>query len=262
MLNIPKTPNTLNKIYSSSDINRFRRYLTPKNETSYNRYTKNYFCPFQRYVEHRPNPYRPLSRTNSCKNRFNFPIEKEKFISCYKFMDRRKLYPLITRDDLSKYIKFNTTLFKHKKPCGPCKNINQGNYGQNYYSINKRSFPFVNGNFCGNLVKFTPRINEQNSHSRNNSKKIRYKLIEKMPMDYTEDKYKSVQNVKNIFDKTPKNNMEEMKNEHCEGFQILSRNNSNSYFIRNTKTGFHKTQIFNNLKPFLVDEYKAFAEYN
>ena len=190
MLNIPKTPNTLNKIYSSSDNNRFRRFLTPKNETSYNRYTKNYFCPFQRYVEHRPNPYRPLSRTNSCKNRFNFPIEKEKFISCYKFMDRRKLYPLITRDDLSKYIKFNTTLFKHKKPCGPCKNINQGNYGQNYYSINKRSFPFVNGNFCGNLVKFTPRINDQNNHSRNNSKKLRYKLIEKMPMDYTEDKYK------------------------------------------------------------------------
>ena len=92
----------------------------------------------------------------------------------------------------------------------------------------------------------------------------RNKLIEKLPLDhYTEIRPQSVNRIKNIFNMTtPKNKMEEMKNERCNDFQILSRNNSHSYFFRNTKTGFHKTQIFNNLKPFLVDDYNAFLDNN
>ena len=58
----------------------FGEFFSPMNKTASYRYTKNHFCPFQRYVEHRPNPYRPLSKTNSYLNQFNFPIEKDKFI--------------------------------------------------------------------------------------------------------------------------------------------------------------------------------------
>ena len=247
-----------------SDNNRFRKYFSPTNRTPSHRYIKNYFCPFQRYVERRPNPYRPISKTDSRKNQFNFPIEKEKFISCYKHLDKKKLYPLITREDLTKFLKLDTTLFKHKKPCEPCDIINEGNYGRNYYSVIKKSFPFIQGNFCGNITKFTPRNSTTNIHSRNTTKKLRNKLIEKLPLDhYTEIRPQSVNRFKNIFNMTtPKNKMEEMKNERCNDFQILSRNNSHSYFFRNTKTGFHKTQIFNNLKPFLVDDYNAFLENN
>ena len=102
-----------------------------------------------------------------------------------------------------------------------------------------------------------------NIHSRNTDKKLRYKLIEKMPPDYnTEVRPQSSNRTKNIFNMTPRNRFEEMKNERCNNFQILSRNNSNGFLFSNTRTGFHKTQIFNNMKPFLVDEHKAFLEHN
>ena len=239
--------NSQNQNLPLSDNNRFRKYFLSMNRTPSHRYIKNYFCPFQRFVERRPNPHRPISKIDSCKNQFNFPIEKEKFISCYKQLDKKKLYPLITREDLSKFLKLNTTLFKHKKPCQPCNIINEGNYGRNYYSVIKKSFPFTT-----------------NIHSRNTPKTLRNKLIEKMPLDHhTEIRPQTANKVKNIFNiMTPKNKMEEMKNERCNDFQILSRNNSHSYFFRNTKTGFHKTQIFNNLKPFLVDDYNAFLDNN
>lgn len=246
-----------------SDNRRAIRYFSPMNKTASYRYTKNHFCPFQRYVEHRPNPYRPLSKTNSYLNQFNFPIEKDKFISCYKQLDKRKFHPLITREDLSKFLKFNTALFKHKKPCEPCNIINQGNYGKNYYSVIKKSFPFIKGNFCGDISKFTPKFSMSNIHSRNTDKKLRYKLIDNIPPDYnTEVRPQSANREKNIFNMTPRNRFEEMKNERCNNFQILSRNNSNGFLFSNTRTGFHKTQIFNNMKPFLVDEHKAFLEYN
>ena len=279
------------KQFQTSLDNNITKRITPKNKNltfRKTRYLKQQFCPFQKYVDHRPNPYRPLTKSSSNVNLFNHPIQKEKYISCYKFIDRNKLYPLITRNDLSKYFKNDSILLKHKKPCYSCNKINEGNYGRNYYSVFKKSFPFVKGNFCGEIKKFVPRYNTP-AHSRNQVNKIKDRFFQEITNKYnnnytTEDTYRTKNMFKNIYDMEKK---EEQKEEHKEEqkeeqknekeefnlneflkknenkkFNVISRNSTSSYFYRPmTRKRFHKTQIFDNCKPFLVDEFKEYGEY-
>jgi hypothetical protein len=258
-----------------------------KNRTPLNfRYTNKQFCPFQKFVDHRPNPYRPLSKTNSDVNFFNHPIEKEKYISCYKFVNNRRLYPLVTRSDLAKYLKLDGTLLRHQTPCNSCNKINGGNYGRNYYSLIKKSFPFIKGNFCGNLTKFIPRYNTP-SNSRNLTNRFKKKFLRNSHDDYfnsninnknnnysTEEKnIRSKSVIKKIYEKNKKEekkNEEDndfnltkfLKNNDNQRFKYLSRNSQSNYFYRPViRKSFHKTQIFNHAKPFLVDEFKEYGGY-
>lgn len=250
--------------------NNIRNYMTQKNSGFINfKKIKSQFCPFQRFVDHRPNPYRPVESCNL--NVFNYPTEKEKFVSCYKFIDKRKLHPLITREDLVKYMRQDSAILRHRNPCNSCIKINSGNYGSNYYSIFKKSFPFIKGNFCGNLTKYIPRYNTP-INSRNVGQKFKYKFTDNK--NYSTEE-KNIKNM-NVLTRTCNvNQMEERKNDKNDGnklnellkksegirLKFLSRNNSINYFYRPmTRRSFHKTQIFNHCKPFLVDEFRAYAE--
>lgn len=249
-----------------------------KNRTSTNfRYVKQKFCPFQRYVDHRPYPYRPLSNTTTNRDFFNYPTEKEKYISCYKYINKQKLFPLVTRSDLAKYLKLEGTLLRHQTPCYSCNKINGGNYGRNYYSLTKKSFPFIKGNFCGNLTKFNPRQNTPSS-SRNQTNKIKDKFFQGINDRYnnnfnTEGKNLDKNSVKKMYDTNKK---EERKNENNDDinfneyiqeneskrYKFLSRNASDNHFYRPViKTTFHKAQIFDHCKPYLVDEFKEYGGY-
>ena len=265
--------------------------LTPRNNSNFVfRYTRNQFCPFQRFVDHRPNPHRPSSSITNYIKKFNYPTDKEKYVSCYKFFDRRKLYPLITRQDLGKYFNFDGTLLKHNKPCFSCKKINQGNYGKNYYALVKKSFPFIKGNFEGNIAKFFPKYGTP-TNSRNLTNKIRNKFIENMQDKYNTEEinarmstfrntYNDEQNYQHEEKQEEQNEVkEERKNENIKRINfnnqivkqkeneiqyvnVLTRNNSTGFFNRPMfRRSFHKTQIFNNCKPFLVDEFREYADY-
>jgi len=281
-----------NRLLNNLPENNKIPYLTPRNNSNVLfRYTRNQFCPFQRFVDHRPNPHRPSSSITNYIKKFNYPTEKEKYVSCYKFIDRSKLYPLITRQDLSKYFNFDATLLKHFKPCFSCKKINQGNYGKNYYSLVKKSFPFIKGNFSGNITKFFPKYSTP-TNSRNFTNKLRNKFIENIPDKYNTEEISTHMNTfRKTYNEEQKNqkeekkqkeqeeHKEEIKKENKEGINnenplmkkdennvqyvnILTRNNSTSYFNRPTiRRRFHKTQIFNHCKPFLVDEFKEYADY-
>ena len=111
-------------------------YLNPYNKTSsvYFRDTIKQFCPHQRFVDHRPYPYRPFVKPPTDFNYFNNPTEKDSFVPCFKNYAKRELNPLVTRQDLSKYLKYNGGLIKHQRPCNSCSRINNGNYGRNYYT--------------------------------------------------------------------------------------------------------------------------------
>ena len=259
--------------FQTSLDNNMIKYITPKNKSLINfRYTRSQFCPFQKYVDHRPNPYRPLTKSSSSSNLFNHPIEKEKYISCYKFMDKKKLYPLVTRNDLLKYFKRDGTLLLHKIPCHSCNKINQGNYGRNYYSIIKKSFPFIKGNFVGDLNQFFPRYKTPIS-SRNLTNKIKNKFFQDISNKYnnnytTEEKNTDKNTFRKIYDmeqkeerKNEKENEVINKNENRR-YIFLSRNASSNYFYRPViRKSFHKTQIFDHCKPYLVDEFKEYGDY-
>ena len=201
----------------------------------YFRDTIKQFCPHQRFVDHRPYIYRPFSRVPFDFNYYNSPIEKDSFVPCFQSITNEFL-PLVTREDLEKYLKGNSKLIKHLRPCNSCKLINEGNYGRNYYTFNHKSFPFVNGNFTGMNFKINYRLRTPF--------KVRYKMN-----DYYNNKIN-----RTLYERQKKANI---KNEKSNGNKkIIMRNNSMKFL----KT-FHKTQIFDHCKPYLVDEFREFPSY-
>ena len=266
--------------FQTSLDNNMLNYFPPKdkNKTPLNlRYLNNKFCPFQKYVDHRPYPYRPLTNSTSNTNLFNHPIDKEKYVSCFRNMNKKKLYPLITRSDLAKYLKLDGTLLRHQTPCSACNRINRGNYGRNYYSLIKKSFPFVKGNFCGNLTKFFLRNNTP-SNSRNQTDRFKNRFFNNINDKYdnnfnTDEKNLSQNKFKKIYDMDKKeeskneknddfNNNEFMNENENKRYKFISRNASANYFYRPViKKTFHKTQIFDHCKPYLVDTFKEYGTY-
>ena len=231
-------------------------YLNPYNKSNsiYFRDTIKQFCPHQRYVDHRPHPYRSFVKPPSDFNYFNNPTEKDSFVPCFKNYPKRELLPLVTRQDLAKYLKNNGKLISHKRPCNSCSRINYGNYGRNYYTIEHKSFPFINGNFTGTNFRVTNGFSTIYQTRNDRKRRLRYKI-----KNY--DNNKTNEEFNNEYYENQKN-YSENKNQ-----SNINRNNfyEGEYFgggaTPNYKRRFNKTQIFNHYKPFMVDDFKEFADY-
>ena len=246
----------------------FDNYIPINQKNSiYFRDTIKQFCPHQRYVDHRPNPFRNFVQPPTNFNYYNNPTEKDTFIPCYNNYPRRDLLPLVTRQDLSKYIKNNGRIFKHNKPCKSCSRINEGNYGRNYYTIYHKSFPFINGNFTGTNFRIKNRF--INPYQTRNNGQPRYNINDENNNIYQRN-YES--NIDNRYD----NNMNNMNNNDAINENAknnneteIKQNENNTINAKNTtsnytpkfRRSFHKTQIFNHYKPFMVDDFKEFADY-
>jgi hypothetical protein len=221
----------------------------------YFRDTIKQFCPHQRYVDHRPNPFRNFVQPPTNFNYYNNPTEKDTFIPCYNNYPRRELLPLVTRQDLSKYLKNNGRLYKHNKPCKSCSRINEGNYGRNYYTIYHKSFPFINGNFTGTNFRIKNKF--VTPYQTRNIPKPRYDNNYQTNYEANIDN-KNDNNV--INNENEKNNETEIKQNQNETNVVDSKNMINNFSTK-FRRSFHKTQIFNHYKPFMVDDFKEFADY-
>ena len=242
------------------------KYLNPYNKANsiYFRDTIKQFCPHQRFVDHRPYPIRPFMNLPSDFNYFNNPTEKDSFVPCFKNYAKRELNPLVTRQDLAKYLKYNGGLIKHQRPCNSCSRINNGNYGRNYYNINHKSFPFINGNFTGTNFRITNGFNTPYQTRNNRSQHLRYKIRDYDNYNTNNDynnQYNN-ENINNEYAENDKEKKEDMKNIKKEN-EIISKNKYINYYgaTPNYKRTFHKTQIFNHYKPFMVDDFKEYADY-
>ena len=246
---------------SSLNFRTYNNVLDPYNKKNaiYFRDTIKQFCPYQRFVDHRPYPIRSFVTPPIDFNYYNSPTEKDAYISCYKNFPKGDLLPLVTRQDFAKYIKNNGKLIKHQNPCNSCSKINEGNYGRNYYTIDHKSFPFINGNFTGTNFK---SFNGFNTSYGGNRRRIRYKI-----RDY--DNYQTNNEYNNEINNNRNNNeyYGNQTNDGNEGFKM--DNNANSGTIVNEtdsnipkiKRRFHKTQIFNRYKPYMIDNFKEYADY-
>ena len=231
-------------------------YLNPyqKSNSIYFRDTIKQFCPHQRYVDHRPYPYRSFVKPPTDFNYFNNPTEKDSFVPCFKNYPKRELLPLVTRQDLAKYLKNNGKLISHKRPCNSCSRINYGNYGRNYYTIEHKSFPFINGNFTGTNFRIINGFSTLYQTRNDRKRRLPYKI-----KDYDNNQTNGEFN--NEYYENQKN-YSENKNQ-----SNINRNNfyQAEYFgggaTPNYKRRFNKTQIFNHYKPFMVDDFKEFADY-
>ena len=246
---------------SSLNFRTYNNVLDPYNKKNsiYFRDTIKQFCPHQRFVDHRPYPIRSFVTPPIDFNYYNNPTEKDAYISCYKKPPRRDLLPLVTRQDLAKYIKNNGKIIKHQNPCNSCSKINEGNYGRNYYTIYHKSFPFINGNFTGTNFR---SFNGFNTSYGGNRRRIRYKI-----RDY--DNYQTNNEYNNEINNNRNNNehYSNQTNDGNEGFKMDNNTNSGTIVnetdsnIPKIKRRFHKTQIFNRYKPYMIDNFKEYADY-
>lgn len=209
----------------------------------------------QKYADHMPYPYRPsvkpqgeiLGFDNHSKGEFN---------------------PLTSRQNLSKYLKTKNSLFSHHKSCQACQRLN-GSYGKNLSTSYQNSFPLIknaklttyqnrnNGRIKYKLGNYNT-INYDNENNKNydqynetnyNEDNIKYPKIEKNSKGL--DNIEKQNNRYNTIDAT-----NSIKNDNS-GNKVT---NSYSYKPRFRRT-FHKRQIFNNYKPFMVDDFHEFADY-
>ena len=256
-------------------------YFSPydKANSIYFRDTIKQFCPFQRFVDHRPNPHRPLLNPPTDNSYYNYPTERENYNPCYYDYRTRQLYPLLTKEDLKIYLKNNGKLYKHQRPCSACLKINNGNYGRNYYTVKqKRTFPFVNGNFIGTDFRIS---SARKTPFSIDIKKIRYKNRNPYNNYDTYNQYnnKNDENEKynNKYYENEKLNNEKLDNENYnnekldnekynyEKEEIKEERNINDknkldddyYEFCPNRYGYHKTQILNNYRPYMIDEYNV-----
>ena len=160
---------------------------------------------------------------------------EEKNFPYYRKIENCRFFPLVTRQNLKKY-------------------LNQNCYRQ-------KSLPVINGKSYDKEFKLIPKYKTP-SLTRNMSRNQRCKISK----FYTDEKNRNL-NVSKLYP------IEERKNEIFEGCdktndvvkenrdeKLLYLDNMNNIFYKpKKKTNFRKVQIFNHFKPFLVDEFREFA---
>ena len=244
-------------------------------QTSNNLYTSNFYQP-KNYSQYHNflNVASPVNRT----------LENKSYAVYY---NRRGLlrdaHPLYSRHDLSKYLKNNGSLVKNNR---------------RYYSNDKKNFdsnPYRTHDNCRFLCKgfsqdnpymsqcefppIKPMFNDRYRNARNlKMKGYNLKNKNKFPTSYsTLNSYENVPNnltvsgneafKKNNFEKGHETNFQTIKNETKDANKVSKRDQIINQFISNSATRsvgrrtFRKAQIFNNYKPFLVDNFRNYADY-
>lgn len=239
-----------------------------KKYTIFFRDTIKQFCPYQRYIDRRPYPFRNAGTPYNEFNYYNNPTEKETYFSCFHDYKKRELVPLVTRQDLNKYINNNSRLLKHKKPCKSCTKIKNGNYGINYYTIKQKSFPFINGNFTGTNFRITNKYGTP--YQTRNNEKFKFRIRNGDYNNINNNNYDSnidnnrYENNNNNFNSNNNSILSDNgigNNERINKLSEMKKKMLKSHYTPNIRKSFRKTQIFNYYKPFMVDDFQEFGKY-
>lgn len=225
---------------------------------------------------------------------FNYFTGKDGYVIHYNGGLIKELRPLVTRDDLAKYLRYNGSLVKKNRQKFP-KNYKLNSFSSKPYRTNdycyyyrqndKRKFnrdecPFINERYQSetpnncfspkNQCKYKLKTNFNNYNEQVNNMagdeganvnfsgeingNNRYKIL-----DEGENKNEKVEENVNMNRRVLSENEQGLKSKRD---QMINNFNYTSYSVR-PEYGrcFHKVQIFNNYKPYLVDEYRAFGDY-
>ena len=234
-----------------TENNQYPNSLNQK-KTIYFRDTMNKNGPNQRYADHIPYAYRST-------------VKPAGELPSFETLPNGDFNPLTSRENLTRYLKTKNSLFTRHRQCQACQRLN-GSYGKNYYTSYQKAFPLIKGNY--------PNLKKSNKipfQTRNNGK-LRYKLGNYNTINYDNNDYEAYNDDSNIkYPKIEKNvngldNAEKQNNRYNTIDATNSIKNENkiinsySYQPRFRRT-FHKRQIFNNYKPFMVDDFHEYADY-
>jgi hypothetical protein len=244
------------------------------------------------YNNFRPNSskYNTFLKSSAPFKYCNNINNKDSLVVYYNGGPRKQFCPLITRENLSQYLKNRSTSFRFKRPCGCYSNVYSSKYIQEYQYPNYERKEHYN-TFCkeNNLPNICDNENIRHSKgfmspqilTRKNGK-ITYKLKGNLDDDkyrintesnnYTKNKNIEVQEQVEKKEKEEINDLEyeekqgdinEKKEEEESNDLNNEKNQKKKYNIFNIRPRrrFHKVQIFNNCKPFLVDDFKDYGYY-
>ena len=252
------TTHTNSNLYSTS-------FYHPKNYTQYHNFL---------------NVSSPVNKT----------IEQKSYAVYYNKRGLLKdFHPLYSRQDLSKYLKRKGSLLKNNKRyySNDSKNFDSIPYrtqdnckfycrgtSQENPLINNCQFPTIRQPFndrYGNMRNlktkgYTPKNKQKISFKLANNNNSTLNSCENIPSHKNINSTDFLKN--NGYENCNESNFQTIKNstnddnKTSKRDQIINQFNHSNYALRQGRRTFRKAQIFNNYKPFLVDNFRNFADYS
>lgn len=290
-----KTPKNKNMKFTSEYqdcYNTFNKtnYSTFKNKTNKLPKYNNYY---------RPNQYNSFFKSSAPFNYYNNMNEKDSLLVRYNGGPQKEYRPFITRENLAKFLRTRSSSIRYKRPCGCYSKYNLAKYSQvwehpdyeqreQYNTFYKKKdneqLPYImdNDNMRYSNGFMSPQVTNRNGKisyklkgnfdNNNNNNNDNYGLnTESNNYGVNKNMNDNVNEQENVNVNANENQIEnkvvineEKKEENVENNE---KNETNSYtknyncFNLRPRRRFHKVQIFNNCKPFLVDDFKEYGYY-
>ena len=261
--------NTFNKVNYSS----LRDKIKLKNKI----YNSNYNA----YI---PNTYNNTTffRSKAPFNYYNNVNDRNDLMICYNGGPKKQYNTLTTRDNISQYLKNRSKTLKYKRPCGCYSKYYSTKYRHEYDYPNFERSRQYNTLYKQNNLNYLPNIsgNDNLRYSYDfmtprteNKKNITYKLKGNSDngnnrLNTDINNYEPHQNLEteNQEQNVKKEEIVEENHEEIKPALINEKEKNRNkkklnYFNLRPRRRFHKIQIFNNYKPFLVDDFKEYGYY-
>ena len=222
---------------------------------------------------YRSNSYNSFYKSSApfyCANNMN---NKGSLFVHYNGGPKRQFRSILPKENWSQFGNNRSSSFKFKRPCGCYSKYNISKYIQCWdYPYNDRVQQY-NNNYQMNEL---PPIDGENMRYSNgfntaqigNNGKLTYKLkntgddAKCMATDSNYENNKKEEIEKKNDENNQNNNEKEEKEEKKENKEKKYEfKNRFYYFNTKPRRRFHKVQIFNNYKPFLVDDFKDYGDY-
>ena len=254
-----KTPTNFHKIDFNSQ---FRDQLTPSIKLKSNIHKYQNLLNKKKFVLHRPNLYRSFLNSSAPFNYYKNPVDKNTYLVCYNGGPQNQLFSLVNREDINQefYKNNKETIFRSIKPCGcpsqqPIPKLSRNlSYLNNKMNDNGKTL-FNNCEKINSLPHRPLSRNEGLFNGFRNAKTLRRNNDGKII--YTLKKFIEENNKPNALRYEDKKGDEQINKKN-----IILRNRYSSFYAFRPRINkiFHRTQIFDHFKPFLVDEFQEFPD--
>ena len=255
-----RTPTNFHKIDFASQ---FKDHLTPSMKLKSNIHNYKDLLNKKKFVLGRPNLHRSFITSSAPFNYYKNPIDKNTYLVCYNGGPQNQLFSLINREDINRELCKNNkeAIFRSIKPCGCLSQQPIPKLSRNLSHLNNK----MDSNYSKTLFNNCEKINclPQRPLSRNerlfnefrNDKTLRRSKDGKII--YTLKKFIEENNKLNSLRSEDKKEDEKI---HKKNMILRNRYSSIYAFRPRINKIFHRTQIFDHCKPFLVDEFQEFPD--
>lgn len=262
--NRPLTPRNIPPQFLSEYHKCYNTFNKSKNLSFRDKIQQSFAHPkYVNFNNNRPHSYRTFLKSAAPFNYYN--DRRDNLFVCYNGGPKKEFYP-VSRSNIVK--NRTSTSLKFRRPCGCYSNYNVSKYSQvfdPYYSYNNfyqgQELPAIDNNTNARYSDENYMSRFDKPKIRNKGGKISYKLKENVEDFQREEKeeermYTEQSNKENI---ESKNRVVDEKINTGKSMNDDFR--KKNYLNLKPRRRFHKTQIFNNYKPFLVDDFKDYGEY-